>query len=373
MRMLAGLLVASLIAAAPAEAAFIPNDPGRSKTPGGWYKDQWNFRPVIGVDAPRAWDNLIAAGKPGGLGVKVAVLDTGLAYENYGPYRRSPDFSRFRILKGRDFCSRAGIGDYYCAGQDDHPDDPNGHGTHITGTIAESTFNGIGVTGLAYGVSIIPVRVLDRDGFGDERSVSSGIDYAVARGAQVINMSFEFGSTVTSARQIPRIVAAVERAHRAGVVIVAASGNSGRPQIAYPAKLPGVIAVGGVTHHGCLAKYSDSGPGLDIAAPGGGDDDMTRNDPGCQPGSHGRGIVQMTYVDSKHRFGLPTDWVGTSMAAPHVSATAALIIASGVLGPDPTPDAIEQRMKATARDLGPPGPDEFYGAGMVDAGAATAP
>jgi serine protease len=373
MRVLAGLLVASLIAAAPAEAgSFNPNDPGSSGRPGGWVDDQWNFLPGAGVDAPRAWDNLIAKGRPGGIGVKVAVLDTGLAYEDRGPYRRSPDISRFRVARGRDFCAHAGsVGDP-CAGVDDHPDDPNGHGTHVASTIAESTYNALGETGLAYGVTIIPVKVLDRDGLGDQESIAAGIDYAVARGAQVINLSFEFGSTVTAANEIPLIGAAVKRARAKSVVIAAAAGNGGRSTVSYPARLPGVISVGATTDHACLAKYSNTGPGLDLVAPGGGDD-AARTDPGCQPGSTGRPILQVTYAGDKHSFGLPTDYDGTSMATPHVSAIAALIIASGVLGPKPSPQALEQRLKATARDLGPPGPDELYGAGIVDAGAATAP
>jgi serine protease len=221
-------------------------------------------------------------------------------------------------------------------------------------------------------VTIIPVKVLDRDGFGDQESIAAGNHYAVARGAQVINLSFEFGSTITAANQIPLIGAAVKRARAKGVVIAAAAGNSARSSISYPARLPGVISVGATTDHGCLAGYSDTGPGLDLVAPGGGDD-ADRTDPGCQPGTTGRPILQMTYAGNTRSFGLPTDYDGTSMATPHVSATAALIIASGVLGPKPTPQAIERRLKATARDLGPPGPDQLYGAGIVDAGAATAP
>ena len=81
----------------------------------------------------------------------------------------------------------------------------------------------------------------------------------------------------------------------------------------------------------------------------------------------------MTFTSGVRQFGLPPGYVGTSMATPHVSATAALVIASGVLGPSPTPEAIEAHLRATARDLGAPGPDRHYGAGMVDAGAATAP
>jgi serine protease len=93
----------------------------------------------------------------------------------------------------------------------------------------------------------------------------------------------------------------------------------------------------------------------------------------CQPAKFGRDIYQLTLDGSLKTFGFPGDYEGTSMAAPHVSATAALIIASGVLGPDPTPAQIEQRLKATARDLGPVGQDRRYGAGLVDAAAATDP
>lgn len=372
MRALTALLAASVLAAAPAEAAT-PNDPGSSGQPGGWVNDQWNFLPGTGVDAPRAWDNLIAKRRPGGLGVKVAVLDTGVAYQDRGPYRRSPDLARARLVSGYDFCPHRGPAGDPCDGQDRRPDDPNGHGTHVASTIAEVAHNAIGVTGLAYGSTIIPVKVLDKDGFGDQESIAAGIRFAVARGAQVINLSFEFASSITHARQIPLVVSAVRFARRHGVLIVGAAGNTSRATLAYPAALPEVLSVGAVTERGCLAQYSNTGPGLDMVAPGGGNDAARPDEPACQPGVAGRPIVQMTYTTSKRRFGLPTDYVGTSMAAPHVAATAALVIASGVLGRRPSPRALELRLKATARDLGPPGPDTAYGAGMLDAGAATAP
>jgi serine protease len=367
------LLLVSLVVAAPA-SALIPNDPGMSGQPGGWQADQWNFLPGTGVDAPRAWDNLIARGRPGGLGVKIAVLDTGLAYEDRGPFRRSPDISRFRVGRGYDFCAHSGTLGASCAGTDAHPDDGDGHGTHVASTIAEATSNGVGETGLAYGATLIPVKVLNRDGDGDETSIAAGLRYAADRGAQVINLSFEFGSAITSPRQIPKIAAAVRYARHKGALIVAAAGNSASDKVGYPAALPGVVSVGAVTEHGCLASYSDAGPGLDLVAPGGGEDALLPDQPACRPDDpSGRSILQMTFTANKRTFGLPAKYYGTSMAAPHVTATAALIIASGVLGPKPTPAAIERRLKATARDLGTPGPDTTYGAGMVDAGAATAP
>src|SRR6476660_5051383 len=112
----AGLtLLFLLVLAAPARAA-IPNDPGSIGKPGGWQFDQWNFLPGAGVDAPRAWDNLIAAGKPGGKGVKIAVLDSGVAYANRGRFRKSPDLKAIRFAKGYDFCARTSNGLTACEG-----------------------------------------------------------------------------------------------------------------------------------------------------------------------------------------------------------------------------------------------------------------
>jgi serine protease len=299
------------------------------------------------------------------------VLDTGLAYENRVPFRRSPDVSRFRLAKGWDFCSRAGHGRDPCAGTDPYPDDQNGHGTHVASTIAEATSNRIGETGLAYGATIMPIKVLDRLGGGDEESIAAGIRYAARHGAQVINLSFDFGKTVVSAGEITKIGAAVREARRRGAIVVAAAGNRAVPRVAYPAALPGVVSVGAVTEHGCLAAYSNTGIGLDLVAPGGGND-AGLDEPQCNDGIPGRPVYQMTFTRTNKAFHLPPGFEGTSMATPHVSATAALVIASGVLGRKPKPDAIERRLKDTARDLGPAGPETTYGAGLVDAGAATA-
>jgi serine protease len=131
------------------------------------------------------------------------------------------------------------------------------------------------------------------------------------------------------------------------------------------------VSVGATTERGCEADYSNSGGSLDVVAPGGGPDADLPDDPHCHPADPaGSDIFQMTFNGSVRRFGFPRDYVGTSMAAPHVSATAALIIASRVIGPHPTPEAIEARLKATARPLGPA---TSYGAGLIDAAAATSP
>jgi serine protease len=345
-------------------ATLIPNDPGRAGVPGGWAQLQWNFAGPFSVNAPAAWANLAADGRPGGQGVIIAVLDTGIAYANHGRFVRSPDFTARQFVRGYDFIDGTS-----------HPDDRNGHGTHIAGTIAEKTDNGIGLTGLAYGARLMPVRVLDAHGDGDASAIAAGVIFAVRHHAQVINMSFEFSSDVTAA-SIPELTAAIAYAHARGVLVVGAAGNEGAPELAYPARARFVLGVGATTEHGCLSDFSNDGRTLGLVAPGGGADAATiPDDPNCHPqGPAGRNIFQETFLGSSTRvFGFPPGYEGTSMAAPHVSATAALVIASGVLGPSPSPDAIIARLRATARPLGLPDDTGHYGAGLVDAAAATAP
>lgn len=345
-------------------SGLIPNDPGRAATPGGWQQLQWNFLPGIGVDAPAGWSNVIAAGAPGGAGVTVAVLDTGVAYENHGRFRRSPDLAAASFVRGYDF-----------VGRDTHPDDENGHGTFIASVIAEQTGNARDATGLAYNSRVMPLRVLDADGLGDAASIGRGIRYAARHGAKVINLSLEFDPS-TPRSQIPEVLGAIRYAHSRGSVVVAASGNEAERSVAYPAKAGNVISVGATTEHGCLADYSNTGPGLDIVGPGGGPDADLADDPvHCHPGAKpGRDIFQLTFTGSSpRRFGYPGGYQGTSMSSPHVAAVAALVIASRVIGRNPSANAVEQRLEATARDLGAPGYDSRYGFGMVDAGRATAP
>jgi serine protease len=348
---------------AHATGSWIPNDEGSGSVPGDWQQLQWNFTGPFSVNAPEAWSNVAADGASGGRGVVVAVLDTGVAYANRGPFRRSPDFSRFQFVQGYDFVAK-----------DKFPNDRNGHGTFVAATIAESTNNLRGLTGLAYGARIMPVRVLNTQGEGEASTIAEGVRFAVNHGANVINLSLEFSPNI-NASDIPELIEALRYAHRRNVLVVAAAGNEGRAAIAYPARAPDVIAVGATTEHGCLADYSNDGSGLTIVAPGGGADADLPGDPNCHPEQpSGRSVFQETFTGSSvRRFGLPAGYEGTSMASPHVAATAALIIASGVLGRHPTPAQLTERLRATARKLGGGGDERLYGAGLVNAAAATAP
>ena len=346
--------VANYVASA---AAFTPNDPGRGG-PGGWAALQWNFTGLYGIGVQTAWDHSIAAGNPGAGGVTVAVLDTGVAYRTSTDrrYLRAPDLDRNRFVRGYDFVR-----------ENDLPYDRNGHGTFVAGVIAQSTNNGIGLAGVAYRSRIMPVRVLDYEGKGDVATIARGIRFAARRGARVINMSFEFDIGLT-ASQIPDVLSAVRFAHRKGTVMVAAAGNTEEARVAYPARAKNVIAVGATTEHGCVADYSNTGPGLSLMAPGGGADAFVDADPNCKPlEDPGRDVYQYTFRGtSPRRFGLPSGYEGTSMAVPHVSGTAALIIGSRLLGERPSPDAIQQRIQSTTRDLGSPGYDSVYGWGLLN-------
>jgi serine protease len=336
-----------------ARAGAFPNDPA--------FPLQWNFWGPTGIDLPQAWQLASQRGAPGGRGVVVAVLDTGVAYRTVGPYRRAPDLGA--VVRGYDFVDR-----------DRAPLDLNGHGTHVAGTIAEATNNGRAATGIAYKAKIMPVRTLDVWGAGDAVTVSRGIRYAVRHHANVINMSLEFPAFV-NAREIPQVMSAIRYAHKHRVVMTAVAGNESSPSIVpFPGRARDVISVAATTQHGCRATYSNAGASVDVAAPGGGRD----AGPGanawdaahCNPAADGPSIYQQTFSTDLDHFALPAGYYGTSMASPHVAGLAALIIGSRRLGRHPSPDAVQRQIEHTAKDIGAPGPDTSYGYGLIDAAAA---
>ena len=357
---------------------WIPNDPGIGDRPEGWERLQWNFLPAEGVNAPQAWANLIADHRPGARGVIVAVLDSGVAYRNWGAFKRSPDFSGTKFVSPCDLIAGT-IKNGHCT--DPYALDRLGHGTFVAGTIAETTNNNYGVTGLAYHASIMPVRVLNANGAGSVNAIAAGVRYAVQHGARVINLSLEFPPG-TQGSQIPELISAINFAHAHGVVVVAAAGNDYGTNVDFPAAAQDVVAVGATTADGCLAAYSDSGHAIALVAPGGGYDSATLHTPNCHPTRVLPDVYQMTFADgglttaqtsvNVDQFAIQSGWFGTSMASPDVAAAAAMVIASGVLGPDPTPAAILARLEATARHLGPTTPNTDYGYGLVNIGAATA-
>jgi serine protease len=222
----------------------------------------------------------------------------------------------------------------------------------------------------------MPLRVLDENGDGDGSDLVRALRYAARNGADVINMSVEFTAD-QSASEIPEVIAAMRYASRKGAELVGVSGNGSEARVSYPGRYSRAIAVGGTTHGGCLADYSNEGSGLDIVAPGGGQDaapDESQWDQDhCDASRRGRLIYQQTLAGTPSRFEL-LGFEGTSEAAPHVAAGAALVVAvMRARGGRPTPTTVQERLQATARDIGAPGYDERYGHGLLDAAAAVAP
>ncbi len=294
------------------------------------YAKQWHLK-QIGM--PEAWK--LADGD----GVIVAVLDTGVAYADRGRYHQVED------LKGLEF-----VKPYNFVDDNTHAEDDHGHGTHVTGTIAQVTHNGVGVAGVARNVKIMPLKVLGGNGSGSVAGIADAIRYAADNGAKVINMSLggPFPSKV--------LKNAVAYAHKKGVVVVCAAGNDGRNKVGYPAAYPGAIAVASTQADEATAFYSNYGKDIDLAGPGG----NTR-------GGEAGGVLQNTI-----KVGDPTKsgyyaFMGTSMASPHVAGVAALVVGEGVTNPA----MVEQILKETARrPSGKKYSSDRYGAGIVDAPAA---
>jgi serine protease len=246
----------------------------------------------------------------------------------------------------------------------------------VTGTIAQATNNRIGVTGLAYGVKIMPLRVLDEEGNGDGSDLVRALRYAARNGADVINMSVEYTSDLKKA-DIPDVISAMRYAYNKGAVLVGVAGNASDGQLSYPARYGLAIAVGATTVGGCLADYSNEGSGIDLVAPGGGQDADSAgsdwDDAHCDPTRRSRLIYQQTLWGGVSRFAL-VGFEGTSSASPHVAAAAGLVVATmRARGGKPTPATVQERLQASARDIGAAGYDRRYGYGLLDAAAAVAP
>jgi serine protease len=304
-----------------------PNDPQ--------YKFQWHLDQI---HMPQAWK--VADGE----GVIVAVIDTGVAYSDRGKFHLVPDLAGNEFVDGYDF-----VGNTKFA-HDDH-----GHGTHVAGTIAQTTNNGIGVAGVAPKARIMPLKVLSASGSGSVAGIADAIRYAADKGAKVINMSLggRFRSKV--------LERAVKYAHDKGVVVVCAAGNDGSGRVSYPAAYPGAVAVAATQFDEATTFYSNWGKEIDVAAPGG-NTQVDQNGDGMPDG-----VLQNTIV-----VGDPTKdgyfpFMGTSMASPHVAGVAALIVGQGVTDPV----AVEAILKETARTPKTGKMDkDRYGAGIVDAYAA---
>ena len=325
-----------------AHTFLVPNDP--------YYSYQWHFsNPSYGgIQLPVAWD--IANGSD----VVVAVIDTGVAYENYQKdllspiYYKAPDFATTQFVPGYDFVE-----------DDTHPNDDEGHGTHVTGTIAQSTNNGLGVAGVAYGAKIMPVKVLNKQGSGTYADIADGIRFAADNGAKVINMSLGGSS--------PSFVLedALAYAYAQGVTIVAAAGNGNSSTPSYPAAYDAyVISVGATRYDETRAPYSNYGSTVDVVAPGG-DLTIDQNNDG-----YGDGVLQQTFGNKVTNQWGYYFYQGTSMASPHVAGVAALVLSVG--GSVDTPDEVRDVLQSTAEDIGDTGKDTTYGYGLVDAAAAVA-
>jgi len=307
----AAVAVAVLAAAAPAAAA---PDPLRGQ--------QWNLD-MVESDA--------AHSTAAGAGAIVAVIDSGV-------FAGHEDLAG-RLLPGRDFVDDDGT-----------PQDGNGHGTHVSGIVVATKENGKGLSSVAPGATVLPLRVLDDDGAGTTDDAAAAIDYAVAQGAHVINLSLGSDVPFVGAAGEPAFNAALGRAAAAGVTSGAAAGNNGVPVCEQPAVSGRLLCVGAVDRRRMRSFYSSSAGPRGVMAPGGSGLPVVGED------------ILSTYNDGKYE-----EVAGTSQATPHVSGIAALLVSLGLRG-----QAVADRILATAVDAGAAGPDDVYGAGIANARTAVA-
>lgn len=321
-----------------------------------YYPLQWHY-PMIGL--PEAWE--ITKGSPD---MVVGVIDSEARFDH-------PDLAPRLTATGYDFLAdtaSSNDGD----GLDDDPSDPGDgtagkphswHGTHVAGTIGAATNNDLGVAGVTWEGDIMPLRACGRNGCSGD-AVANAILYAAGlpnaagqvppKKANVINMSFggpEYDFVVASA---------IGSAVTEGVIPVAAAGNSNSNVIGSPSAVEGVIAVGAVGADGQKASYSSYGPVLDVVAPGG---ELGSDVDGNQLPD---GVVSTIWNSTN---GTP-DYIpyeGTSMASPHVAGVVALLLA---VEPSLNAAQAQQILETTATDLGSPGRDDLFGAGLINVPAA---
>jgi serine protease len=321
------------------------------------YPSQWHY-PLISL--PAAWD--LTTGQPE---VIVAVIDTGIL-------ARHPDLAG-QLVDGYDFIAdpdQARDG----TGIDPNPEDEGDgadlgnssfHGTHVSGTIAAASNNSIGVAGVAWGVKIMPLRVLGVDG-GTSYDVDQAVRYAAGlandsgtvpdQRADIINMSL--GGSGFS----PSTAALINEVTQSGVIIVAAAGNEATDAPGYPASYDGVISVSAVDSQRRAAPYSNFGSRIDIAAPGG-DNGIDINGDGYPDGvlSTGGSVATSGTINFVYSF-----LNGTSMASPHVAGVMALMKS---VNPDLTAADIDVLLEGgdLSDDLGATGRDNVFGHGLINA------
>lgn len=336
-RLVLPLVVVLLLAAARPE----PVHAGVNIDP--YYTRQWGLHQLR---APTAWT------KATGAGVVIAIVDSGVDAQH-------PEFAG-RLLSGASWVD-CGNGPVPCS----RWDDAHGHGTAVAGVAAAPDDNR-GIIGIAPDAMILPVRVLDHNNTGVAGNVAAGIRWAADRGAHVINVSIGgppgSGPVLDLVGLNGGIAEAAEYALNKNVLVVFAAGNESTPVCANESltTAAGALCVGAVDRRGLHAPYSNFGHGIDVVAAGG---------VGSVFCDHDEEDVLSTWPLEKDecddgRAGYTTA-AGTSLAAPHVSGVAALLAQRGVRG-----RAAGSRIRATAADLGVPGPDPLYGAGLVDAVAA---
>jgi subtilisin family serine protease len=348
---------AFLVAALPGAAASRYDDSACRAGRQAWTNDGCAARlwGLARIAAPQAWR------VTRGAAVRVAVVDTGTDF-------RHPDLRRRLVaVRGSDLARNTA---YRCpwerrGGKRSRmvAADDNGHGTHVAGIVVARAGNGIGVAGVAPNARVLPVKVLDKKGSGTDATVARGVCFAVARKARVINLSLgedplEQLLVEGSGRKTAQ---AIEFAYKRGVAVVVAGGNSSFPLCGFRSVREQALCVGAVERNDLKAAYSNFGDATAVMAPGGSGGVQCRDDGDIWS------TIWPSSPDDCSRHGYQP-LAGTSMAAPHVAGTAALVIAR--FGRRATPAFVYARLRATADDLGLPGADPLFGAGRINAGRA---